>query len=211
MVLRPKPEKVEERERTRLSLLAATVKLAARHGFAGLGLREVARAAEIAPTSFYRHFADMEELGLALTAELIGPLLAHWKQQVELPTRSPREATARLIEQALESVHEEPELMRFLLAERVGAVATCRAVLRRKLTELAIALQVQLVAPTHSPPRHSEHEAEVLAGAAVALLLEGCGRALELDAADSDASQALRRDLELQLDRLLAHEVHPHE
>jgi len=140
MVLRPKPEKVEERERIRLSLLRATVTLAAKHGFAGLGLREVAREANIAPTSFYRHFTDMEELALALIAELVGPLLARWNEQAEKPASDPQRPLAGLIDEALRAVREEPDLMRFVLAERVGAVGTCRAALQRKLSELAAVL-----------------------------------------------------------------------
>ena len=37
--------------------------------FSSLSLREVTRGAGIAPTSFYRHFDDMNALGLALVAE----------------------------------------------------------------------------------------------------------------------------------------------
>ena len=48
---------------------AATVELAAGRSFDTLSLREVAKCAGIAPTSFYRHFQDMEDLGLALIEE----------------------------------------------------------------------------------------------------------------------------------------------
>ena len=43
--------------------------LSAEQSFANLSLREVAREAGIAPTSFYRHFKDMDELGLTLVDE----------------------------------------------------------------------------------------------------------------------------------------------
>ena len=39
-------------------------------GFGSLSLREVARCAGIVPTGFYRHFDDMDALGLALVAEV---------------------------------------------------------------------------------------------------------------------------------------------
>jgi AcrR family transcriptional regulator len=39
-------------------------------GFGSLSLREVARAAGIVPTGFYRHFEDMDQLGLALVSEV---------------------------------------------------------------------------------------------------------------------------------------------
>ena len=43
---------------------------------ATLSLREVARTAGIAPNSFYRHFRDVDELGIALIA-LAGSSLRH--------------------------------------------------------------------------------------------------------------------------------------
>src|SRR5690554_7398676 len=48
---------------------AALAQLSADRGFGSLSLREVAREAGIAPTSFYRHFAELDELGLALVDE----------------------------------------------------------------------------------------------------------------------------------------------
>ena len=39
-------------------------------GFGSLSLREVTRAAGIVPAGFYRHFSDMDQLGLALVAEV---------------------------------------------------------------------------------------------------------------------------------------------
>jgi Bacterial regulatory proteins, tetR family len=56
MVVRRKQDHKEEKEKVRRALLAATLRLAAPYGFASLSLREVAREAGIAPTSFYRHF-----------------------------------------------------------------------------------------------------------------------------------------------------------
>ena len=38
--------------------------------FASLGIREVTRQAEVVPTSFYRHFSNMDDLGLQLVDEL---------------------------------------------------------------------------------------------------------------------------------------------
>jgi len=43
--------------------------LSPERAFSSLSLREVTRAAGIAPTSFYRHFDDMNDLGLALVEE----------------------------------------------------------------------------------------------------------------------------------------------
>ncbi len=48
---------------------AVADELASGRSFGTLSLREAAKLAGIAPTSFYRHFHDMEDLGLALIEE----------------------------------------------------------------------------------------------------------------------------------------------
>lgn len=56
---------------TRQALMdAARALLDSGRAFSSLSLREVARAAGIVPTGFYRHFKDMDALGLALVAEV---------------------------------------------------------------------------------------------------------------------------------------------
>ncbi len=54
---------------------AAAGELASGRSFDTLSLREVAKLAGIAPTSFYRHFHDMEGLGLALIDDQAESLL----------------------------------------------------------------------------------------------------------------------------------------
>ncbi len=59
-----------QKEETRQRLMtAAAAELALGRSFDTLSLREVAKLAGIAPTSFYRHFHDMEGLGMALIEE----------------------------------------------------------------------------------------------------------------------------------------------
>jgi len=60
----------EQKQKTRRALLDGALELlSAERVFSSLSLREVTRAAGIAPTSFYRHFDDMNDLGLALVEE----------------------------------------------------------------------------------------------------------------------------------------------
>src|SRR5919206_3279534 len=59
----------ESKELTRKALLRAALKLLSRNSFDSISLREVTKEAGISPTAFYRHFDDMEELGLALVDE----------------------------------------------------------------------------------------------------------------------------------------------
>lgn len=127
MVLRLKPDKKEEKDRVREELLRAALRLGAAHGFASLGLREVAREADIAPTSFYRHFEDMEALGLSLIRDKVEPLFTGWADAI---ARSDEEPGA-LVDAVFASVDHDPELTRFFVAERVGSSATLRGALRQ--------------------------------------------------------------------------------
>lgn len=62
--------RAEQKQRTRRALIDAALRqISAERGFSNLTLREVAREAGIAPTSFYRHFRDLDELGLTLVDE----------------------------------------------------------------------------------------------------------------------------------------------
>ncbi|WP_296251905.1 TetR family transcriptional regulator [Pseudomonas sp. UBA4194] len=63
--------RAEQKQQTRLALLdAARQLMASGRGFGSISLREVAKAAGIVPTGFYRHFEDMDQLGLALVSEV---------------------------------------------------------------------------------------------------------------------------------------------
>ncbi|NBA95147.1 TetR family transcriptional regulator [Pseudomonas sp. R5(2019)] len=63
--------RAEQKQQTRHALLHAARQLMdSGRGFGSLSLREVAKAAGIVPTGFYRHFTDMDELGLALVNEV---------------------------------------------------------------------------------------------------------------------------------------------
>jgi AcrR family transcriptional regulator len=62
----------ERRQHTRRALLdAALDQMDAGISFDALSLRRVARAAGVVPAAFYRHFASMDELGLALVADSV--------------------------------------------------------------------------------------------------------------------------------------------
>ncbi|HWV09694.1 MULTISPECIES: TetR family transcriptional regulator [unclassified Pseudomonas] len=63
--------RAEQKLQTRHALMdAARSLMDSGRGFGSLSLREVARSAGIVPTGFYRHFQDMDQLGLALVAEV---------------------------------------------------------------------------------------------------------------------------------------------
>lgn len=176
--MRVNQEKKEDRERVTLALLRATLRLAATHGFVSLGLREVSRAADIAPTSFYRHFADMEELGRELIESLAGPFLERWISRAHADVPPGGRVVEAIASQALAGVLEDPELMRFIVAERVGAIPAFRAALARRLSAVSAAVQNAL--DTLEKKSSSVAAApSFVADGIVALILDACGRTLD--------------------------------
>jgi AcrR family transcriptional regulator len=175
--LRINVEKKEERERVALSLLRNTLALAAAHGFASLGLREVARAAGIAPTSFYRHFADMEELGLELISNLVGQLVLELTAPEENGAPA---AVETIVTRTLSAAATDPELFRFVLAERVGSIVSFRRALRERLGVLSSAIRGSVPEAPHAEQ----------ADALVILLLEAAGELLERGAEHVPALRA---------------------
>jgi AcrR family transcriptional regulator len=173
MVLRPTVEKKEEKERVRTGLLRAALRLAAAHGFASLGLREVAREGGIAPTSFYRHFADMEELGIALIGELAGQVMRELGERAL--SAAPAEVVPAVSDTMFTLAAKDPELMRFIAAEQVGAFARFRALLRGDRTAFARTLHAAVRGEPLAPAAPAPAGAE----AAVSLLFDAAIRALD--------------------------------
>ena len=196
--MRINPEKKEDRERVARELLRVTLRLAAVHGFVSLGLREVSRAADIAPTSFYRHFADMEELGRELIESLAGPFIANWIASARANPPTTGNFTLAVAKRAIASAVEDPDLMRFILAERVGAVAAFRATLAAKLSIVFTAVADSVTSETSAPARA---DLPAVAHAVVVLILGACGDLLD---AGAEHAPAISERLAVQIRLLLA-------
>lgn len=117
------------KRQTRQALLDAALRLLETRGFDGLSLREVARGAGIVPTAFYRHFADLTELGLALVAESFATLRA----MVRAARREPAgggdviDSSVRVL---VEHVHRNRAHFHFIARERYSGVPELRQAIR---------------------------------------------------------------------------------
>jgi AcrR family transcriptional regulator len=107
----------ERRQQTRRALLeAALLQIEAGESFDSLSLRRVAKAAGVVPTAFYRHFASMDELGLALVEESFRTLRAMLREAREaLP---PEDIIRRSVEILMEHVRQNR--LHFLFVVRAG-------------------------------------------------------------------------------------------
>lgn len=95
---------------------AALALLGPNRSISSLSLREIARSADIAPNSFYRHFKDMEELNLALI-ELAGRSLHKIVGEARHRVSSSRSVVRTSIEALMEMLNAEQKLLHILLRE----------------------------------------------------------------------------------------------
>jgi AcrR family transcriptional regulator len=115
----------ERKQRTRQSLMDSALSLLENQSFSSLSLRQVTRAAGIVPTAFYRHFDDMEQLGLALIDESFRTLRA-MARAVRTDPRTNERMIHNSVEILIQYVHENDGHFRFVARERFGGVAALR-------------------------------------------------------------------------------------
>lgn len=134
---------MEGKELTRQALLRAALKLLSRNSFDSISLREVTKEAGISPTAFYRHFDDMEELGLELVDESFGSLRDMLRE-----ARSDPALITNAIDKSVETVVLSAERnklhFRFIARERYGGVKRIRKAIRRQLQLFADELSIDL-------------------------------------------------------------------
>ena len=78
----------KQKEKTSQALIQAALELCAEEGYASLSLRSVARKAGIAPTSFYRHFREIDEMGVEMVAQakvVLDDFLAQARRKMTFP------------------------------------------------------------------------------------------------------------------------------
>lgn len=132
-----------QKERTRGALLDAALELSSEQGFAQTSLRQVAKRAGVVPAAFYRHFASMDELGLALVERCFGTL----RTMIRDASRDP-EVFLQIIDAAAEilvdAVKQNKADFAFVARERVGGSEVVRRAIGHELdlfvSELAVVL-----------------------------------------------------------------------
>jgi AcrR family transcriptional regulator len=122
----------ERKLATRQVLLESALRLLERQSLSSLGLREVTREAGIAPAAFYRHFADLDELGVELVGESLGSL-HELLREIRTPDAETRDVIERTMDLVTRHVREHRPHFRFLARERHGGVARVRAAIAAEL------------------------------------------------------------------------------
>ncbi|MDW6002613.1 HTH-type transcriptional repressor FabR [Vibrio mangrovi] len=173
--------RAQQKEKTRRSLIdAAFRQLSAQQSFSSLSLREVAREAGIAPTSFYRHFDDMNELGLTMVDEG-GLLLRQLMRQARQRIATKGSVIRTSVETFMEFIEDSPNVFRLLLRERSGTSYEFRAAVAREIQHFSAELTEYLVL------NGIEREiAAAQAEASVTLVFSSGAEAMDLDKSERD-------------------------
>jgi AcrR family transcriptional regulator len=152
----------ERKRRTRQALLDAALELLEDRSFSSLSLRRVTRAAGIVPTAFYRHFDDMDELGLVLIDESFRTLRAMIRA-ARVDPRTYEHVIRNSVEILVGYVHEHDTHFRFIARERFGGVTALRHAIRSEIRLFASDLATDLARFPYLD-RWSTEDLQLLAG-----------------------------------------------
>ena len=122
----------ERKERTRRAILDAALRLSEETGLGALSLRQVAREVGIVPTAFYRHFASIDELGLALVDESFSSLRAMMRD-VRRGSPQIEQIVDRSVAVLDEHVRGHRAHFSFIARERSGSSVVVRTAVRHEL------------------------------------------------------------------------------
>ncbi|MFJ5179161.1 TetR family transcriptional regulator [Streptomyces griseoviridis] len=138
-----------QKQRTRQALLDAALGLLAEQSLSSLGLREVTRAAGVAPTAFYRHFRSTADLGVALVEEALDSLHPMIGTTVSPDDDSDRRI-ARAVALIAGHVDAHPAHVRFVARERHGGVQPVREAIGEQLARFAGEVKAELAKDPHA-------------------------------------------------------------
>lgn len=147
-----------------------------RKSFSNLSLREVAREAGIAPTSFYRHFRDMDELGLEMVDEA-GLMLRQLMRQARKRIANGGSVIAISVETFLNLSPTARTLFRLLLRESSGTSQSFRTAAAREIKHFIDELAEYIAGKITYPP----HIAYIQSEGIVTLVFTAGAHALDMD------------------------------
>lgn len=172
--------RAQQKEKTRRMIIDAAFSLLSQErSYSSLSLREVAREAGIAPNSFYRHFADMEELGLTLVDEG-GVALRQLMRKARQRIRDQGSVIRTSVETFMEFIHNSPHIFYLLLRERSGTSLAFRKAVSRELQYFIVEL-ADYIQHTQGYPTA---DAKVQAEAMVILVFNAGAEALDCKPAE---------------------------
>jgi len=133
---KPSQSRKGRKEETRHRILMAALQLVDEgRSPSELGLREVARSAGMAAPSIYNHFADMDELGIALVEESLARLRSVARSaRKQMQNENLTKALKQLLQQFLLSINESESALRLLIMQWFNPNPEYRKIIRRDMS-----------------------------------------------------------------------------
>lgn len=182
----------QQKQQTRQRIVDAAFSLLDDNkSFTAISLREVARAACIAPTSFYRHFADINELGLTLVDES-GLALRQLMRQARQRIASGGSIVDISVDTFMEFILQNPNVFRLLLREHTGTSSAFRAAVLREIQHFTEELSDYIVSRSKIPAPIAYLQAEAM----VKLVFSAAAEAID---ADSKETNEIAQRVKIQL------------
>ena len=128
----------DRKQQSHQALLDATLAFSSQgRAFSTISLREVAHAVGLVPAAFYRHFQDMDQLGLELLDQVAMHIKGVLHQLGQAYLYQPNTRTRTGLELFFQAVEYHPESWIFFVAERWGGSDVLRTGIEREIHFLA--------------------------------------------------------------------------
>lgn len=190
--------RAERKQRTRNHLLESALRLMQEgRSFTSLGLREVTRAAGVVPTSFYRHFEDMDQLALALVEET-GITLRRMLREARQAGVPPINIIRHSVQIYKQFVEEHRLHIMFMAGERWGGSPLIRRAIRYEVQHFATEM-AQDLRELNLVPAVSMATLQMICGLVVNTMLNAASDFLDLPPDQPRVEQELVENFVLQL------------
>ena len=131
-----------DKSRTRRALLDGALDLLRDRSLDNLGIREVTRAAGVAPAAFYRHFQRIDDLGLVLVEEAFVTLRELMKQARD--NADTDDIINDSVTVLVAHVRSHQDHYRFIAREQFSPVTPVKLAIRREIKLFATELSTDL-------------------------------------------------------------------
>jgi len=187
-----------QKQRTRELLLEAALDLMeSGRGFSSLSLREVTRAAGVVPAAFYRHFTDLDQLGLALV-EACGLTLRRLLREVRRQGLPPTQMLRSSVLVYKDYVKTNHRYFRFAASARGGGSPSIRKAIRVEEAHFANEM-AQDMRELNLMPRLSMESLELICGLVVTTMMNAAIDILDLPEGQAQAEKELTENFIMQL------------
>jgi AcrR family transcriptional regulator len=185
--------------RTRQQLMQAALNLVGQgRGFTSLSLREVTREIGVVPASFYRHFKDMDDLGLALV-EQGGVTLRRLLREARRSGFEPKDMLRNSVLIYKRYLEHNRLVFAFIVGERSGGSPVIRKAIRREEEHFVHEMAQDLRELGTVPASLSSQTLELICSLVVSTMLNAANDILDLPADQKQGEQELVEHFVLQL------------